>query len=335
MLNRYYLFKTFLALLLVLVLSGCGSSKQVIAPSPKAMPAWITAPLPSDNEKYIYGMSIESDRESAIKAALSDMVAKLGTSIESSYESYQIVKGRYSKSTIVSQIKSDVSKIKINNYRVLKSHRVSYREFAVMLESDKQKLIKGFKEDLVLKQRSMTEKLNSINKSNILTRYNTKKELSLEASKLLSEILIIAELDNGFDKQKNLNFVSKKNREFQEESKNLKFFVSGDKKSTKFVEVIKNHLAQNSFNVVGSKKNAVEVRVKSSDYINYNDAIDIAVITLDISLLDKRERIGGKSVILKERYNGSMQSVYKNASIHLKQDIEHQGLNELIGLNLK
>ena len=55
---------------------------------------------------------------------------------------------------------------------------------------------------------------------------------------------------------------------------------------------------------------------------------------MNVSVFDNSQRIGGKSVIIKERYNGSDANVYKNASIHLEQDIKSQGINEVIGINL-
>ena len=335
MLSKNNIFKSFLFLtFLALFFSGCGGFSA--APSAKStpkkmMPVWITAPLPSDNEKFMYGMSIEADRDSAIKAALSDMIAKLGTTIESSYESNQEVQGAYSKSVIKSQIKSGVSKIKINNYKVIKSHKVSYREFAVMIETDKQKLVAGLKDNLKTEKKNIIQKYNSLKGSDALTRYNTKKELAQEASKLISEILIISDLDKSFDKQSNLDFVSKKQKQFIAESKRLKFFVSGNKKSTKFVDGIKNYLAQNGYNVTNLKKNAVCIKINTTDNIIRSGFIGIAVLTVNVSVFDKKQRIGGKSVIIKERYNGSSASVYKNASIHLEQDIKKQGINEVIG----
>jgi len=333
MLNK--LFKSFLFLIsTALIFSGCGGSSAAPAAKPKVMPAWISAPLPSDNEKFMYGIGIESNRETAIKAALSDMIAKLGTTIESSFESNQEVQGAYAKSTIKNQIKSGVSKIKINNYRVVKSYKINYREFAVMIETDKQKLVKGLKENLKAQKKSIMQKSASLKGSDALTRYNTKKELSQEASKLLSETFIIAELDKSFDKQIYLDFIAKKQKEFLIESKNLKFYVSGNKKSAKFVDSIKNYLAQNGFNVANSKKNAIEIKIKTTDNINRSSSMRIAVLTMNVSVFDNSQRIGGKSVIIKERYNGSDANVYKNASIHLEQDIKSQGINEVIGINL-
>jgi len=333
MLSKTKLFKSFLLLTsTALIFTACGGSSSAAAPveKPKVLPAWINAPLPSDNDQFMYGMSVESDRESAIKAALSDMIAKLGTTIESSYESNEEVQGAFVNSNIKNQIKSDVSKVKINNYKVIKSHKVSYREFAVMIETDKQKLVKGLKENLDAQKKSISQKYASLTGRDALTRYNTKKELSADASKLLSEVLIIAELDKSFNKKENLDFITQKQKEFLAESKSLKFFVSGNEKSAKFVDSIKNYLAQNAYNVTNSKKNAVEIKVNTTDRISSK----IAVLNVNVSVYDKAQRIGGKSVIVKERFNGSLASAYKNASIHLEQDIKSQGINEVIGINL-
>jgi hypothetical protein len=81
-------------------------------------------------------------------------------------------------------------------------------------------------------------------------------------------------------------------------------------------------------------KNAVLVKIKTKDNINRDGPISIAVLTIDIGVFDKSQHIGGKSFIIKERYNGSEASVYKNASIHLEQDIKNAGINEVIGVNL-
>jgi len=323
----------FSALAVSLILVGCGSDPkpQVVK---KPLPAWINAPLPSDTQFVMYGMGIESDRDSAIKAALSDMVSKLGTTIESSFESNQEVQGSYVKSNIKNQIKADISKIKINNYKVIKSHKISYREFAVMIETDKIKFVKGLNENLDAEKRAIVQKSLILNDVDALSRYNLTKELSEQANKLLPVIFITSELDNSFDKKANLDFIAKRKKTFLDEAKNLKFYISGDTRSKKFVESIKNYIAKKGFNVSDSKNNAVEIKIKTSDNISSSNSISIAVLTLDVGVYDKSKRIGGKSFVIKERYNGSSASVYKNANIHLNQDIKSEGINKVIGINL-
>ena len=325
----------FLLLFTVFFIYGC-ANKTVTTSQAKTetLPAWIEQPV-VDDDKYLYGLGIGKNREDAIKTALSDMVAKLGTTVESSFHSTQEVEGIYVKSITKNQIKSRVSKIKINNYKVIKSHKISYKEFAVMIKTDKQRFIDGLKANLKAKKQSMEQRVNSIEGSDTLTRYNIKKELRDDAQKLLSEVFILSELDKNFNKMEYLDFIDKRQKEFLQESKNLKFFIHSDKKSAKIGNVIKNYFAKNGFSVVNSKQDAIYIKIKTVNDVTKNSFINIAVLSFDISVFDKSHYIGGKSLVLKERYNGSYESVYKNAAIHLKQDIQAKGIDEVIGIDLR
>lgn len=324
----------YLTLVMIFVIfTGCSTTPPPSAQT-KTVPAWIHSPLPHDTNSSIYGMSIAEDRESAIKSALADMVAKLGTTIESSYESSTEVRGGFVNANTKHNLKTSISKININNYKIIKSHKISYREFAVMLESDKQQLLQGLKQNLVTEQDAIMQKYNTLKGEDALHRYNIKKELSTKANALLSDIFIIATLDKNFDTQENINFIDTKQNQFVEEAKNLKFHVSGDIKSTKFVSAIINHLAFNGFYVTNSDY-AIGIKVTTQENIITQNEIQIAVITIEIGVYDNDKRIGGKSILLKERYNGSSETLYKNASIHLEQDIKAKGLSETIGINLQ
>jgi len=326
----------FLAITLTLVtfmFSGCGGSKPSPTTAKKVTPKWITSVLPADTATKMYGMGIGKNREIAINTALSDMVSKLGTSIESSYHTDEKVTNSYSTLDARYIIKAEVSKIKVNNYTVIKSHRINYREFAVMIETDKKKFAEGLKADLAMKKKSIDQRYQALKSRDILTRYNNKKELSKEAETLKPMILMISQLDSSFNRDKNLQFVEDKQKAFLAEQKNLQFFVSSDKKSMPFADKIKNYLAQNSFTVSSSASNAVVIKLHTKENISKGN-ISIAVLTLNVGVYDKKDRIGGKTIILKERYNSSLSSVYKNAAIHFEQDIKSQGINKLIGINL-
>lgn len=312
--------------------SGCGGS-DVIKPKPKPIPSWVYAPAPQETQNYIYGIGIESDRDSAIKSALSNMIAKLGVSIEQTFESYQVVDGSYSKLTTTNQIKSEVSKIKINNYKIINSYKVGYREFAVMVETDKKKLSTGLKTTLEEKIMSIEQRYDALMGRDAITRYRVKKELYDESQEMLMMIMMVAQLDRKFSKKKYLDFVTLKRSQFLQEQKSLKFFVRGDAKSLKFVDVIRDALAKNDFRLSSSSRDAVEVVLSSSDYLSNTSSMKIIVINLNISIFDKREQLGAKVVILKERYS-TYESSYKNASIHLRQDIDASGIASMIGVKL-
>lgn len=326
--------KILLFLSVFMLLAGCGASAPKPAPKPKQTPKWVNSVLPDDDSLHMYGLAIANNRDAAIKAALNDVIARLGTTIESSYESIQKVDGAYANLKVTSSIKADVSKIKINNYRVIKSHKLNYREFAVMLEIDKPKFIAGLKTDLQMKKKGISEELLATKSMSAINRYNTKKELLQRAKSLLSVIYILIELDPLFAKRENLNFVSRVNKSFLNEAKSLQFFVSGNTKAGKFVEKLKNYLAQKGFRVAASKRGAIKILVNVKDMIS-RGYVRIAVLNLSIAVLDGSKRVGGKELILKERYNNSLESVYKNASIHFEQEIQEKGINGVIGIDLK
>ncbi len=327
------LFNAFVSAIFILTISGCGGTPSVPQKKEVVIPSWINSVLPNDTKYKMYGMSIAKDRQNAINAALTDMVSRLGTTIESSYRSDEKVQNSYSSLTIKNTIKADIAKIKVNNYKVINSYKINYKEFAVMIETDKIKFISGLKDNLTIQEKDIQQEYDSLSSKDVLTKYNVKKDLAKDTKKLMPTVLILSELDNDFDKAYHLNFISTKEKEFLSQSNSLRFNVNGDAKSTKFIDKIKNYLATNGFNIVNSQRDAVLVKLATKDNIN-KSGITIAVLTVNISVFDNFSRIGGKSIILKERYNSSMQSVYKNAAIHFEQDMKNEGINNLIGINL-
>ena len=322
----------FLSFLTCLV--GCGTSSPQPVVKKKEVPAWVNSVLSNDDSLYMYGLGIASNREGAVKAALNDVVSRLGTTIESSYESIQKVDGAYANLKTKSNIRADVSKIKINNYKVIKSYKLSYKEFAVMVAVDKMKFINGLKTELTIKKKSIKEALLAVERLNAIERYNRKKELFQQAKSLFSSIYILIELDPSFDKKSNFEFIFWVNKLFINEAQKLRFSVHGNEKSVKFIEKIKNYLAQHGFRVVSSKKGSVNIVLNVSDNIS-EDYVLIAVLNLNIAVYDGQKRVGGKTLIVKERYNNSIESVYKNASIHFEQEIQDEGISSVLGINLQ
>lgn len=311
-----------LPLLLMIFLGGCMQTRP--KPPKKEIPTWVNAVLPNDTTSSMYGMAIAKNRELAIKEALSDMVSRLGVSIESTYESVEKSSRHHSSLKVKNSIKSEISKIKINNYKVIKSFRINYREFAVMVASDKQKFVAGLKADVSMKEHSIEKRAKALAGLDSFRKYREKKILMQEAQKLVPTILMIAQLDASYKKTKDMQFVDKQESTFLTQSRKLKFFVSGDRNSQAFVNVIKNDLTAHGFVVCHHAKNAVNVQLKTTD--NLHNDVSIAVLIMEIKVYDKQNQIGGKTIIMKERYNGSKRSVYKNAAFHLKEDIKKDDL---------
>ena len=311
-------------LFLMMSLSACMGTTPIVVKQKAPVPEWVNAVLPNDTPSTMYGMAIAKNRELATSAALSDMISRLGVSIESTYESVEKSSSYHTSLKVQNSIKSEISKIKINNYKVIKSYRISYKEFAVMVQSDKQKFVRGLKSDLSDKISSLKQREYALRGVDSFRKYRAKKLIMEDAKSLVPTILMIQEVDGSYNKQKDMDFVTQKEKSFLEESSKLKFFVSGDKKSQPFVNVIKNDLTSHGFRVSNSANKAVVIKMKTTD--NLNRDVNIAVLTLHLSVYDRKNQIGGKTIIMKERYNNSKYSVYKNAALHLEEDIKSEAL---------
>ena len=327
-----FVLKYNLLVIFVLFFIACGSTptppKKVTPP-----PTWVYSILPNDTSTKMYGLGVGKNREDAIKVALNDMVSRLNVTLKSSFRSKEKVT-KYSQSSVVtSDIESTVSDIKINNYKVIKSYKISYKEFAVMIETNKQKFVAGLKANLKDDEESISQSLKSVLSRDIITRYNMKKLLAKEAKKLNTSVNIIAILDKQFNAQKNRNFILSIENEYLKESNNLKFFVQSDFKSRKFAKKIQNFLAQKHFQISSNKRDSVLLSIKSKRNLN-KSIVKIVVFNISVSAYDGKTRIGGKNIIIKERYNGSMVSASKNAAIEFGEDIKTQGINGVLGIDL-
>jgi len=332
MLDKRY----FLSVLSVLVFYGCSvsTSSANLKSSFQKLPDWITSPNNGD-ETYIYGIGIEKDRESAVNSALVDMVSKLGVKIESTFQTNEKVQYDISRTIVTNQIKADIEKIKISNYKVVQTQRLGYSEYAVMVKSNKEELSKSLRKSLKREMKEIKLRLKSSKDKDTLSKYNEVKSILKESKSLNPMIMVVSALDKGFEDKAYFDFMQKIEDRFRYEENSLNFYVIGDKNSEVFIRKIKNYLINNKLNVVDKKRDeSILIRIKTTYTINNDSVIDIAVLTLIIEVYDKYNLIGGNSIILKERYNGSIKSAFKNAAIHLQEDIKSQGIQEVVGINL-
>jgi hypothetical protein len=321
---------------LLLVFGGCVGTSPAPAPvqAKKAPPAWIDNP-PQTDASYLYGVAIDENRDTAVKAALNNMVSKLGISIESSFQTTKELQYSFVKTEMKNQIKSDVAKIKVNNYEVTGSERMSYREFAVMVRTDKQKFAAGLKAGLENKTQSIKTQLAAAKKDNVLGRYNTTKKMAAEANAMVTEIAILSQLDTTFATKTYMDFVDGVNKTYLNEKSKLNFRVTGDGNAQEFVKKAKDALGKQSFNISNaSNANTVNIKMSASTRIT-EGSMKIAVIKLNVDVLNGSRQVGGNSLIYKQRFSGSTAGIYKNSSLHFEQDMEKEGLFKTLGINLE
>ncbi len=326
---------TALFIALGLLVTGCGK-KPAPAPhaKPKPLPAWYLNP-PKDDAHYLYGVGSAEDRDSALKAALVDMISKLGVSIESSMESSQETIGKfYANSVNKSNIKAQVSQIKINNYEVVKAERISYRQFVILVKTDKKELASGLKKEVDRKLQEMEKQFAQSKSYDRIKRYNTLKALSKEASALLPTIYIVAQLDPSFDEKSYTKRIERIRNAFEKEKNALVFNLHPTTSHAKeFTKRIADFLTQKGFRLENSKR-ALRIRIGVRDSIVRSSIGKIGVVKVDVKVYDGNKLVGGNTQEIKLRYNGSKEALYRRAAIEFTKELETQGLKSTLGIAL-
>lgn len=323
---------TTLLTLLLIALSGCGSAEPSTPPQTHKVeiPSWYLNP-PKDSATFLYGVAIGKNRDDAIKLALTDMIAKLGIKIESTFESNVKVQYGYASKSITNQVKSSIDTIKINNYDVVEAERLSYNKFAILLKTDKLKLAKSLKEDVERKHTALQTTLSASKNSNILSRYKTSEHVSEAAKTLLPDVLIIQELEPSYSGEAHLSFIQESYRQFLNIKNSLGFYVKGDKHSAQFVNAFENYLTRHGYHILAHKnKNTVLIKIETT--LNNANAASIKIITYNVAInaMNNGEKIGGKNMVIKLRKSSNMTTLNKNAAIQFTKELESKDIYTLL-----
>ena len=177
----------------VLLLSACGSSKRVVVKQ-KELPSWYTNP-PLSNEQSLYAIGEGKEKQEAITNALSLLLSTLNVSISSKYSAKTVVKeGTHNKNssdaTYINETESEVQKISITNYELLKAEKLGFKHFAVLVKVDKAKLFNGLKRELEQKFQLIASEERNLQSKNALEQLQFYKK-SLDSLKNLPNTLAV------------------------------------------------------------------------------------------------------------------------------------------------
>jgi hypothetical protein len=331
--------------MLLLLLGGCASKTPTPQQQPKAavqkLPAWFLNP-PQDNTRYMYGVAMAQNRESAVKAALDDMVSKLRISIRSSYSSKEQQNDYYSSSKVSNEIQAEVANIQINNYSVVAAQVVGYGQFAVLVRTDKKDFVNGLIDTLQQEKRDIDTAYAALQNKNPLSRYEGLQKLQPKLQKLRGDLNIVDELyasTSGvkkFDKLDILSGIVKIHQRFLDAQNALNFYIVYDKNSTPFVDTMKDFLSKKGLNIVERKKSdSIIIALTTQASVDRGPYMEVAVVRMHINVLSGSLHLGGRSIILKERYNGSMQQVYQRAAFDLHRTLADKTVDTALGITLE
>jgi len=199
-------------------ISGCGKTEpQPMKEEIKTLPSWYLMP-PAMTDEYLYGVGNGATPDEARNSALENMIAQLGVSIASSYESsLNLRKGyrEYLMHTTSHTIKSEVAKLRISNYETVQSEKRAYNQFLTLIRSDRSQLTQGLIKVLDQKTDKIKTQASVIANSNVISRYRFYRASSNASKEMFSTLLVLNTLDRDFNDKPYLKSISKIDTAYQ------------------------------------------------------------------------------------------------------------------------
>jgi len=325
----------------IFVLGGCSKTEpQPITERSKQLPSWYMTP-PAMTDDYLYGVGDGNTLEEARKSALENMIAQLGITIASSYEStLKVHKGyrEYFTKKISHNIKSEIASLRISNYETLQSEKRAYNNYIMLVRSDKQQFIEGLTKELDQKVDKIEAQCMLLQHSDVLSRYQFYTEASNELNELFSTLLVLNTLDSTFQDESYMQTILTINAEFQALKEQMTFSFVSDTDSAGFQEEISVALTDKKMRIIDEKRSDNDhIVIVLHSTVNYavSHGFNIARVALVIEVKDYQDKmIGGNRINLTGHATQGKAVALENVSRKFRDLIKKDGLMSILGLYL-
>lgn len=323
-------------LLCILLLAGCSSKPQLVLQPEKPLPEWYLNP-PANSFDTLTGVGGGATLQQATDSALSNLVSRLGVSIESKFESTTESTSYSYSNKSVDTIKSEVEKIRISNYEVVFSEQIKYNQFVVMVKSKRAQFIKDLTQQVNFKLANEKQIIKNASDDNALKRYHVIKNAAEASKQLESSIIVLSSMDKSFNNayyQKELQSLQAQSEQARQ---HILFVIQTDNKSKRAAEPIKNALSQQGFRVgqSASRDGVLVVNLKTHSQRNGSMGFQIAEMLVNVSVTDHQGRlVGSNSLNLTGHATRGFELAETAAIETFAEEIKKQGIAQVLGIAL-
>jgi len=328
--------KITLILLEILLLSGCGTQKDLLIPQKRELPHWVQNP-PHSSSDTLYALGNGRDKKSAISDALTQMVSTLSVSVSSKFIAKTISQeGKRSSSSAVyeNEIKSEVKTIRISNYEVVESKQLGFKRYAVLVKSNKKKLFISMKKELEQEFSVIDRKLLTAKRQNAISEMLVYKEAKKELAQLPNRLLIMSELNQNFDTTIYLKKFNDINDKYEKIVSQISFFIQSDTNSQNLKAPIAKGITAKKF-TIAQRKNKDSFYVTISSSIEKANAYGFTLARSAITIIVKDYQnniIGSNKINLTGQSTQGYKIAKENVAVKLNRVIEEKGIAKVLGL---
>lgn len=324
---------------LVFIIMGCSTHKQVVVVKKKELPSWYQHPK-SDNKTTLYSTGEGRDKKEAISDALSMLSSTLSVQVSSKFRSKVVENSgalnSYQRKTI-SEIKSDVKKIRISGYEVINSQEFSFERYIVLIKCDKKRLFNSLKKELNHKFRMIEKNQEMVADHNIMRQFKACKDAKNSLDGVGDTLIVMSSLDNSFDDSVYVEKMQSIDRDYEKIRSLITFSIRGNSDSDVFKEVIFSGLNAKNLQVIeyiDDSVNHLKIYIKSKTKNTKAYGFFLAKSSIFITVKDyKNTTIGSNKLNITGKSSQSYLLAKENVSERLYKMVEKNSIEKIIGLS--
>ncbi len=329
-------FRLALSLFLVLFLFyGCSSKKRIISLQ-KELPIWYQNPMQTTSAT-LYTVAEGESKSDAIANALSEILSSLSISISSDFHTKTLVKEGYFESiqtTSSSDIRTQVQKIRINNYEVIHSDNFSFKRYLVAIKIDKKSLSQGLHQDLDTKFKLAQNKMAK--------NYHAIKELSVYKNSIKSlddihaTLALLHSLNPKFNDTTYIQKLQKIQNKYDVLLSKISFSIHSNTDAKNLKSSLRKALSSKKYKIKNAKdKNHFSIYINSKTLIASSYGFNLARVAISITVKDyKGVIVGSNKLHITGQSTQGNKIAKENVAVKLNTLIHKEGISKIIGLDI-
>ncbi len=317
---------------------GCLSQKEVAPTRKKALPAWYTNPLQTTHET-LYATGEGQSKEDAISNALSMMASTLSVSIASQFSSKTTVKEGTQNSidsTVSNKVQSDVKKIRLSHYEILKSQEFGFKKHIVLIKSEKKKLFESLKNELDQRFAMIESDIKISQKQSALEELRSYKKAKEQMQDIPDILTVMNVLNTAFDTAEYVEKINVVQSGYAALIASTSINIVLDSESKNLEAHIREALSAKKIQIKnGSGDRHFTIMIASDIQRAYSYGFIVLRSAIEITLKDSKGAIlGSKKLNITSQSAQSYEIAKEGIAIKFGELVKKEGIEKIVGLEL-
>ena len=323
---------------ILLFSSGCGTQKRVVIAEKKVAPSWYKHP-PKSSSNELYAIGNGRNKQTAITNALTQMVSTLSVSVSSKFSAKTVVReGSVNSSSAVysDTSTSEVKNIRISNYELVESQSLGFKNYIVLVKSNKKKLFLSMKKEIEQKFEIIEKEKQSVEHLNMIKHLSFYKKSKESLSSLPNTLIVMSELDTAFDGSRYLSKAQAINAEYEDLLSSITFSIESNSQAKNLVAPVAKGISAKKLKIANSSgKKHFNIVIKSDIQRASSYGFTLARAAITITIKESTGAvIGSNKLNITGQSSQGFSIAKENVALKLNALIEKDGISKVIGLEL-